>query len=259
MSNRKIAYVRCSDRKYEKKSEKLRESFRKKFVKVSVETVDNGIIVDVPRYKEYNKKKIAILVRQIKQYIDEYEVNYLAFSNGLEMMRKEFDGCDILDGKALMKDSLINIFNYIFEVNNKNMSVENVHIFVNNYTNYNVYIIKKLVEKFKTVNIITRNLRYYKRLEESLYNEGILITVSNNKRKSARNARYIVNVDYDKEDFQQYCIYNHAIVVNLTKENKITGESFGGVLVNNFEISINKFFNIFQNTSKQKSKVFRNF
>ena len=146
-----------------------------------------------------------------------------------------------------MKNCVMKIVEYIFNVSNKNMNLENIYVFVNKYTKHNIYIIKMLVEKFKTVNIITENLKYYKMLENKLYDEGILITVSNNIRKSAKRAEYILNMDYPKETFEKYNINMKSTIINLTEEGIFFDKAFNGVLVNNFEIEIDEDKNVFIN------------
>jgi hypothetical protein len=106
-----------------------------------------------------------------------------------------------------------------------------------------------LTEIFKTVNIITENVKRFKRLEDKYYEQGILITVSNNRRKSLRNAKYILNIDFDKNDFLLYNINSCSIIINISNENIDIRKGFNGILVNNLDIKINddkeKFINEF--------------
>ncbi len=236
----KIAYVRLDNRVYEKNVEKYIRYFRKMCIKSKPEYIDIGLIIDVPEYKKYNQWIKKRIFEQVSSYIKEYNIDYIVFDNDLEFIMNNFDETKVLNGKLLMKGLIIEILNYIFEVNNKNMSLENIYVFVNQYTKSNIHIIKKLVEKFKTVNIITENLKYYKRLENSLYDEGILITVSNNIRKSARNAKYIINIDFCKELFENYNINIDSLIINLTDEVVLFEKKFGGVLVNNFEVCVDE-------------------
>lgn len=165
----------------------------------------------------------------------------------MEYLKDYFQEYEKPDGKYLMKNCVMKIVEYIFNVSNKNMNLENIYVFVNKYTKHNIYIIKMLVEKFKTVNIITENLKYYKMLENKLYDEGILITVSNNIRKSAKRAEYILNMDYPKETFEKYNINMKSTIINLTEEGIFFDKAFNGVLVNNFEIEIDEDKNVFIN------------
>ncbi len=235
-----VAYIRNDNRTYVTKTEKYIKFFRKCFIKVGLEIIENGIIIVIPKYNIYNKKTTQKIINQINLYIKKYDIDYLVFDENLRYLEEFFSSNNILKGKALMKELLVEILEYIFSINGQNMNLENIYIFVNKYTKNNIYIINKLITKFKTVNLITENLRYYQRLEASLYNDGILITVSNNKKKSAKNAKYIINMDFDKDTFEKYNINMNSIIINLTDELEFFKNSLKGVLVNNFELQINE-------------------
>ena len=72
-----------------------------------------------------------------------------------------------------MKNIISKLLEYIYNVNNKNIKLENIYIFVNEYTKNNIGIIEMLARKCKTVNIVTENLKYFIKLEDFLYNEGL--------------------------------------------------------------------------------------
>lgn len=236
----KIGYIRCDNRNYEKVREKVARFLRKIFVKVKYENIKNGEIIVIPEYKKYNKIISKRIIAQLNLYIKEHQIDYFAFEENLQFIEKKIISSNILNGKFLMKEIILKILEYIFEINKQSINLENVYIFVNKYTKSNIYMIEQLVSKFKTVNIITENLKNYRRLESTLYNEGILITVSNNKRKSARNAKYIINIDFEKESFEKYNINMNSIIINITNELIFFEKTFKGVLVNNFEICINE-------------------
>ena len=147
---------------------------------------------------------------------------------------------ELLNGKELMKIYLLDILDYIFKLNNKNMNLENIYLCVDEYNKYTLQIIQKIILKFKTVNIVTENLLKYQRLENSIYENGELITVSNNKKKSLRNAKYIINFDFLKEKLEKYNICNNAVIINLNKKNLDLVKCFSGIIINNFELKIDK-------------------
>ena len=236
---KKIGYFRIDNRKYVKIWEKFLRFIRKMFIKVEFESIDNGTIILIPAYKKYNGFIVNKIIKQVHNYQKSVLLDYIIYEDKLKLFEKKLETTKILTGKYLMKKILVEIFEYIFGLNNSNMNLENVYLFVNTYNKENVYIIEKLIENFKTVNIITENLRYYKILEEKLYSQGVLITVSNNKRKSAKNAKYIVNMDFEKENFEKYNINSNSIIINLMDENLNLEKNFCGVVVNNFEIHIN--------------------
>lgn len=259
-NKKNIIYVRYDTRKYESASEKIIKFLRKVLIRVEIETIENGQIILIPKYKKNNNFIKNRLLKQVKNLLEDKEFQGLIYEKDLFSFKDEIgnilkdkkqnkvknkikdrlDSIQILNGKYLMKNMLKNILKYIFDINKQNMSLENIYIFVNEYTKDNIYIINSLIAKFKTVNIITENLRYYKRLEMSLYKEGILINVSNNKKKSARYAKYIVNIDFEKEIFEKYNINMNSVIINLTNNERFFDNIFRGVLVNNFDVHINQ-------------------
>lgn len=240
----KIGFVRIDNRKYERITDKVIKLFRKLFIRINVETIENGNIVLLPKYRKYNKFVLKFLTKQLKESIKNYGIDELVVEEELKVFQQQIDNIHILNGRYFMKNSVLKIFHYIFN-NKPNMSLENVYIFVNEYSKNNIYIIDKLLSEFKTVNIITENLRCYKRLEEKYYNKGILLTVSNNKRKSAKMAKFIVNIDFDKERFEKYNINMEAIIINLTNEKIFFESRFKGVIVNDFEVKVDDNFKDF--------------
>ncbi len=247
-----IGYIRYDDRTYTSFIEKILILIRKIIVKVYIERINNEVIFLIPKYKYYNSFMQKRIANQIKKYILQNQIVNIVIENGVSNnFIKELhildDNIRILNGKHIMKNLILEMFEYIFNITGTNSNLENVYIFVNDYTKNNITIIQMLVQKFKTVNIITENLRYFRKLEESFYNDGILITVSNNKRKSAKNAKFIVNIDFEKDAIEQYIINMDSIIINLTNENVFFEKMFRGILINNIVIKFNQDFTDFVN------------
>ena len=99
-----------------------------------------------------------------------------------------------------------------------------------------------------------------------LFIQAIFIVLLNNKRKSLKRAKFIVNVDNSINELNEYLIYRKAIIINLndeinnkdkneisiiqdtkehvnqdtTKKRKIvTLTGFEGIFVNSYEIDVN--------------------
>ena len=235
-----VGFVRKDNRQYEKWFEKKLKILRKAFVRVKVEHVDNDVIILIPKYKKYNRIVSKLISSQINKYVGKFKIKELVFEQELEFIKKKINIQQFLNGKLIMKNSLIKIFSYMFNINKKNINLEDVYVLVNEYNKENMYIINELIESFKTVNIITENIRRFKRLENQLFDLGVLITVSNNKRKSLRNATYIINIDFDKNKIMLYNIKSNSTIINLTDENIELKSNFNGVLINNIELQIDK-------------------
>jgi len=234
-----IGYVRKHNRQYEKKIEVIRKIIRMIFLKVKIERIGNDVMFLLPNYKKYNKILLKIFSWQINMYAKRFNINQLIIEKDLQFPNECFRTTFKSNGKLIMRKKMMQIFEYIFSINKENINLENVYVLVNEYTKQNIYAISKLVETFKTVNIVTENLRRFRMLENSLFSKGILITVSNNKRKSLKNAKYIINIDFDKIRILMYNIKSNSIIINLADEDIKLKNNFNGVLVNNLELEVN--------------------
>ena len=97
--------------------------------------------------------------------------------------------------------------------------------------------IKRIIRQYKKVNIVTNHIEKFKKIErEILDKEGIMINVSNNKRKSLAKSNIILNVDFPTELINKYQINEEAIIVNLRGNVKINKKRFNGLNINDYEI-----------------------
>ena len=240
LHNKKVGFIRSDDRRYEKRQEKIKKKIRKILAIVKTEAIENDVIIVVPKYKKYNKLLNKIISTQINRYVEKINLMELIFENDMKFLENVISRKYISNEKYYIKNNIIKVFNYIFQINQTNINLENVYVLVNDYNKQNIELIKQLTEAFKTVNIITENIRRYKRLEDSYYKQGILITISNNKRKSLKNAKYIINIDFDKIKILMYNIYPNSVIINLSSNDIEVRKGFNGVLLNNLEIQVNE-------------------
>lgn len=127
-------------------------------------------------------------------------------------------------------------------VNLKNIKKEDteISILVNYITQNTLENIKKIARQYKRLNIVTNHIEKFKKIEEELYNkEGIMIIVTNNKKKSLSKSKIILNIDFPKELLNKYNIYENAILVNIRGNMKIARKRFNGITINNYEIKLN--------------------
>ena len=135
---------------------------------------------------------------------------------------------------------LYNILEYIMNITDMKIELQNLYILANEYNEKKLQIIKYLAAKVKTVNIVTNNVKNYNILEEKLYKEqGILITVANNKNKTLKRAKIIINLDFNNEEINSYKINRTSIIINCVKE-KMQISYFQGIIINNIDIFIEK-------------------
>ena len=108
---------------------------------------------------------------------------------------------------------------------------------INDLTDIEFENVKNLARKYKTINIVTNHIEKFKNLEKQLQeNEGIIITITNNKKKSLMKTQIILNIDFPKELINKYNIRDDAIIVNVKGKIKINKKRFNGLNINNYEI-----------------------
>lgn len=125
----------------------------------------------------------------------------------------------IHDGKFLFPFLIIHSLKYICSKIKVTLEQVNVAIVVSNITDQNMQIIIQLAQEVKSISIVTNKIAKFRKLEEKLYYEkGIAIKLSNNKKKSLKHEKIIINMDLNQEELKKYQINRKAIVINV-KEN----------------------------------------
>ena len=144
-----------------------------------------------------------------------------------------------LKGNFALKYMLPEVIQYCFKLIHP--KIEEVFICANTFSNENVQIIKDLSSYVKVVNIISENSRYLI-LEKQLENEGIYITINNNKRKSLKIANVVINLDF--KDFKGYTTNRNMIIVDLSSNMKIS-KGFDGIYIKGIKIGTDKVMRVF--------------
>ncbi len=101
--------------------------------------------------------------------------------------------------------------------------------------------IRQIAREYKRVSIITNHIQKFKKIEKQiLEQDGIMITVGNNKKKGLSKTPIILNVDFPTEIINQYQIYENAIIINMKGNVRITKKRFNGISINNYDITFEK-------------------
>lgn len=173
--------------------------------------------------KALNGKEI-IVSKELKKQVQ--YLNYL-YSYGLE----------IVDGKWLFQILSYIILEYIVKKENLQKEELSISILANQANESIIYLLKKVVKEYKRINIVTNNIAIFKKFEIQIMEQyGVMITVTNNKRKSLTKSKIILNFDFPAELLQRYNIYENAIIVNLQNTIKIKNKRFNGICINDYEI-----------------------
>lgn len=172
-------------------------------------------------------------MNSIKKIINKNKSNKIFLSKDLKKYEKYVYQ---IENKKNIDLYVCEILEYIMEKIDRKLQLQNIYILVNTYNAQNISLITKLVNKVKTVNIVTQNISKYKILENKMYeNDGTLITINNNKQKALKKANFIINLDADSKDIENYKINKESIIINCSNENIIL-KYFQGIIINNIKI-----------------------
>ena len=170
-----------------------------------------------------NSKKL-VLSKYIKQ--QENYVNYLYSYN-----------YEIVDGRWLFQMLFFDILEYIIEKLKIKEEDIKIGILVNDISDLAIYVIEKLVTKYKYVKIVTNHIHSFKNIEEKISEKyGIFINVGNNKRKILSKTNIIFNLDFPTELINRYTINNTATIINFKGNVVIKDKRFNGLNINDYEI-----------------------
>lgn len=228
----------CFYIKESKEKNKLKLFYKYIFNKLEIK--DNIIELPIKVEQKLKNKKIKKIVQKLR----ENNVRHVALSIGLEkqnQLKNEMYSNDmnVLDGRYLFKMLSKNILEYICKKSKCKMQDIEVSILVNDANDLNKEIILNLAEEVKTLNVITNNINSFKDIEENLYDEeGIIINISNNKKKSLLKSKIILNLDFCEEDVNLYDISKTGIILNMCYPIKIKSKKFNGININYFNIII---------------------
>lgn len=196
-------------------------------------------IILTTKFKEYYIYEISSLnrrcVEKLRKLIKKDNIKQLACEKEIQQY---IDKKVLIDEKDIIKYLILEILEYIFEIQGKKMEQEDIYFLINKDEEIYLENIKTLSEKFKTTNIITEELSKFQKIVENIFEEETTIYLSNNKRKSLRRAKYIVNFDYGIREIEKYNINRTAIIINIEQNVKIESMAFEGISINNVNIQI---------------------
>lgn len=182
--------------------------------------------------KNKAKCKKVILTKSLKQ--DRDFVNLL-YSNEIE----------IANSKYLFKLLIKDVIEKICSSNKINTKTSEISFLINYKDKKILDVIEQIAQEFKSVHIVTNNIESFVKFSKKEYEEnGIIITLTNNKKKAILRSNIIVNVDFTEELINRYVLKDDAIIINLDEKIKIKKKRFSGKIVNDFNIEF-----------KQNSKI----
>ena len=213
-----------------------------------VEIVGDKIILPISNKGNFNDYKAKNLVRKIKKILYRTGCKTIVLSKYLKRQKnfikllKNYE-IGIIDGKWLFSILSSKVLDYIAEKEKLRKEEINVSILLDKEDkDYIMENIKNIIKTYRSVNIVTPNLGKFKKMEKDIFEqEGTMLTITNNKKKSLLRPKIILNVDFTSEQVNKYNIPDEAIIVNLNGNVEINKKRFNGLNLNDYEISFENF------------------
>lgn len=207
---------------------------KKKFNIITTKQILNNYIYIIPNKENKNVKN-----RLEKKLSKESKDIQIVLSKKIKSLKLQLNKVKIIDGKRVQKYAIEEILKYILNLSqNQKLQFQDIYILQKEHNFETIYMIEYLKDKVKTINIVTNAIGKYKKIEDNLYNEGYLITVSNNKKKSLKKAKIIINMDFSKEEISSYIINRNSIIINFTNERIDNLRGFEGMIINSIKIDM---------------------
>ena len=206
--------------------------------------IENNII-KLPYKENIKQNKIEKLAQKTKKVLEKNSTSQkVVLSKEIQKENLYINylntyGLKIQDGRWLFEILITDIIEYIINKKKLEKTKLKISILINDITEFEIENIKELAKKYKNLNIVTNHIEKFKKIEkELLEKEGIMITVTNNRKKSLVKSDIIYNVDFPEETLNKYVINDEAIIINLHGKIKIKKKRFNGLIVNNYEIDL---------------------
>ena len=143
----------------------------------------------------------------------------------------------IAEGRWLFKFLVMQIIEYICKCEESSIEELRIAIVSNNNDDLISYYIEELSKKTKKLKVVSSHRERFHKLEEKLYyNDGIVLEISNNRRKALKEIDIIFNFDLEEQKINKYNIQEKAIIINLKEKINIRSKRFSGININSYKI-----------------------
>ena len=213
------------------------QAIKNKFLKLKIEKFENIVLIKIPNTEKSVLDKLAkyIKIKCITRVcLSKKLMNNFEFINFIENQKVK-----IFDGRWLFKYLINDCIQYICSSKKENMQYQEISFLINKLDRVGFFNILEIAPKVKVLNIITSNVKQFKRIENILYEEsGIVLNINNNYSKSLIKSDIIFNFDFSEEEFNKYELPRKACIINLNQEVNIKSKSFEGINSNFYEIQM---------------------
>lgn len=223
----------------------------------------NIIVLPIRENHEISIKKLKKIIRNVtKKNICKSIVLNKNLNCNCELKNVLYShNIDVLNGRYLFRFLIFNIIDFILEKKNKKIQDIELSIMLNELDEINIKTIFIFAKRVKRLNIITNHIELFKRVEQKLYDEGIIIMVSNNKKKSLLKSDIAINIDFVEENLKEYKLNSDCTIVNVSSDIKLYNKGFNGININNYNINFDSqiiecYSSEFDNKLLYESKIY---
>lgn len=204
---------------------------------------DNKVIIPFEENSKNNnleklaKKTDKILKKSLSQKI---VLSKMLQENKLYKNYLLYYGYDIVDGRWLFGALLEHVLDFVINKKDFLKETTTISILTNDISDLMTEILKRISQDYKSINIVTNHPEKFKNIEKRIYeNNGIILNIINNKKKSLARSEIIINLNFTNEIVNKYNIYDNAVIIDINGNLKIAKKRFNGMVINNYEISTN--------------------
>lgn len=209
-----------------------------------VEKLDDKTIINLPINEKSKNKKNEKVIQKLSQYFNNNNIKIVVLEQTL-MENTNIkniiysNNINILDGTRLDKFLVYNLIQKIYQYKKTNIQAGEITLLINENDDINVETIIMIAKDIKRLNIITNDIKKFRKIVDYLYKElGILIKLSNNVKTNLRSSDIIVNIDFPEEIINKLEIPNDAVVLNMPKNINIKSKKFSGINIKAWEIEV---------------------
>ena len=228
---------------YIRQSENIK-FLHKAFNIFKVEKLDDKTIINLPINEKSKNKKNEKVIQKLSQYFNNNNIKIVVLEKKL-MENSNIkniiysNNINILDGTRLDKFLVYNLIQKIYQYKKTNIQAGEITLLINENDDINVETIIMIAKDIKRLNIITNDIKKFRKIVDYLYEElGILIKLSNNVKTNLRSSDIIVNIDFPEEIVNKLEIPNNAVVLNMPKNINIKSKKFSGINIKAWEIEV---------------------
>lgn len=217
------------------------------YICYTVQNKEEKMLRKIENIVRKNANSNIILSRRIKEIASNKE-NIEIYQNVNKIIKNS------KESKNIYVDFAREVIKSVIERKKQIPEEQSLSILIDTKDYNNTQLISKLITQYKMINIVTSNRKQFAGLEEETEKNFEPISVLNNKRKSLKNAKYILNVDFSEDKIAEYCINRTAIIFNIvdTKIEKLM--YFDGNIINNVKLIDNAEFELQDEYNIQKEK-----